>query len=154
MTTKAVNLTTLGELTKKYDEKKKVQLNEEFHLYIYPEFAPSKIAEVLKELNTDYFNGGKNGLKIDEIAMTDWLYFLIIKKFTSLKIPNSLKSKMSAYINLVDSGLMGQIMMSFPEESIQKVLDHIKSVEDAVEQLVDSDLDNKTEQVIKALDEL
>ncbi|WP_342468340.1 hypothetical protein NSS78_08545 [Bacillus sp. FSL W8-0920] len=154
MTTKAVNLTTLGELTKKYDEKKKVQLNDEFHLYIYPEFAPSKIAEVLKELNTDYFNGDKNGLKIDEVAMTDWLYFLIIKKFTNLKIPNSLKSKMSAYVNLVDSGLMGQIMMSFPEESIQKVFDHIKSVEDAVDQLVESDLDNKTEQVIKALDEL
>ncbi|PRS77196.1 hypothetical protein C6Y03_01045 [Bacillus sp. LNXM65] len=154
MTTKAVNLTTLGELTKKYDEKKKVQLNDEFHLYIYPEFAPSKIAEVLKELNTDYFNGDKNGLKINEIVMTDWLYFLVIKKFTNLKISNSLKSKMSAYINLVDSGLMGQIMMSFPEESIQKVLDHIKSVEDAVDQFIDSDLDNKTEQVIKALDEL
>ncbi|MEH6872441.1 hypothetical protein V7006_18330, partial [Bacillus safensis] len=45
--TKKLTLDHIKEWNKKYDEKVKVQLDDKFHVHIYPNFDPVKITQII-----------------------------------------------------------------------------------------------------------
>lgn len=119
--TKKLTLKDIKNENKKFDEKKKVMLSEEYYINIYPNFSPVKISEHIKEIVTDKEQAEKEGINFDEIPTYDWYLFKIVYKFTDLPIPNDIKSKVEAFNCIVKSKLFGKIIEAFPKESLQEL---------------------------------
>lgn len=125
---------TLGQIEKEvdlYSKKEKVQLNEDTHVYIFPHFAPSKIETMIKELLTDSVRAEEEGLEFT-VNFTHWAYFSIIKHFADLDIPNEIEKKLKVYAMLIETQYFMKIINSFPKESIEKVTEALKKVEESL----------------------
>lgn len=120
---KKLTLTDIKNENKVYEQKKRIELSDDFHVFIYPHFSPSKIAELIKEMITDPQRATEAGLNFDKINMGDWFLFNIIYKFADLGIPSEIKKKVQAFTYIIDSMYFEQIINAFPEESIKKVND-------------------------------
>ena len=125
---KKLNLAMITESVKKFDEKEKITLSDGNYTYIYPNFSPSKISEVIKETILDYEKARKAGLDFSGIDHGDWLYFNIIRFFADLNIPNDIKKKSQIFVKLIDSDYFADIIKSFPQSSIEKVVKAVDSV--------------------------
>jgi hypothetical protein len=120
---KKLTLADIKNENKVYEQKKRIELSDDFHVFIYPHFSPSKIAELIKEMITDQQRATEAGLNFDKINMGDWFLFNIIYKFADLGIPSEIKKKVQAFTYIIDSKYFEQIINAFPEESIKKVND-------------------------------
>lgn len=141
---KKLTLSHIKEEVKIYSQKQKVQLSDEYHVHIYPHFAPSKIGEMIKEIIQDKLNAEKVGINFENINMIDWVYFNIIKYFTDLEIPNDIKKKVQAYLFLRDSEYFPTIVNSFPKENIDRVSEAMKRFGenlDAISQMNEKELE-------------
>ena len=118
---KKLNLAMINENVKKYDEKEKITLSDGNYTYIYPNFAPSKIREVIKESLMDFEKAKNAGIDFSGINLPDWLFMNIIRHFADLNIPNDIKKKSQIFIKLVDSDYFAEIIQSFPSSSLDKV---------------------------------
>jgi hypothetical protein len=118
---KKLTLADIKNQIKVYEQKQRIELSDDFHLFIYPHFSPSKIGELIKEMVTDPQRAKDAGIDFDEINMGDWFLFNVIYKFADLGIPSEIKKKVQAFSYLVDSEFFGKIIDSFPQESIHKI---------------------------------
>lgn len=132
---KKLTLAMIKEEVKKYDEKVKIQLSDDVHTFIYPNFSPSKISEMIKETITDAIRAKEANIDFDQINMAEWGLFNIIKHFCDLGIPSDIKKKVQSYLFLRDSDYFEQILKSFPKESINKVEESLKRVTENMTQL-------------------
>lgn len=117
---KKISLVDIKNDNKVYSQKKRIELDENSHAFIYPHFAPSKQAELIKEMITDSQRAKEAGIDFDKINMADWSLFNIIYKFADLGIPSEIKKKVQAFYLLVDWKYFGKIIESFPQESIDE----------------------------------
>lgn len=121
MASKKLTLTDIKNEVKVFEDKKRVQLSEGFHVFIYPHFSPTKIAELIKEMVTDNERAEKAGIDFEKINQGDWYLFNIIYKFADLAIPSEIKKKIQAFTYLIESEHFGKIIESFPKESLTKL---------------------------------
>jgi hypothetical protein len=119
--TKKLTLVDIKNQNKVYEQKQRIELSDEFHLFIYPHFSPTKISELIKEMVTDGQRATEAGIDFDKINMGDWFMFNVIYKFADLGIPSEIKKKVQAFTYLIDSDFFGKIVESFPQESIKKL---------------------------------
>jgi len=127
---------TLGQIQKEvdiYSKKKSVPLNDNFHVNIFPNFAPTKIQQLITEILTDKAKAEKEGLEFD-VSTTNWGYFNIIKHFTDLGIPDDIEGKLKVYLMLLETDYFADIIRAFPQESIDKVTNAINSVVQSLEE--------------------
>lgn len=121
MASKKLTLTDIKNENKVYEQKKRIELSDDFHVFIYPNFSPTKIREVIKEILTDPQRAKDAGLNFDDINMGDWFLFNVIYKFAELGIPSDIKKKVQAFTYLIDSKYYEQIINAFPKDSIKKI---------------------------------
>jgi hypothetical protein len=120
---KKLTLKDLKNENKKYEEKKRVMLSDDFYINIYPNFSPIKINELLKETLTEPYQAKEIGINFDKIALNDWLIFNIIAKFSDLGIPDDIHKKIQVFNDLMNTEYWTSIISAFPEESMQKILE-------------------------------
>lgn len=126
-TSKKLNLSVLESRAKQRERKVKVQLDADTHVYIYPEFTPSKIQKMIQEILTDRIRAEKAGIEFD-VNFVDWSFFSMIKYFADLGIPDDIEKKMQAFIMLIDDEYYEKITQAFPPESIEKVTKMLERV--------------------------
>ena len=143
-----LNLQALKSNAKKYDKKEKVQLNNDFHVYVYKHFAPSKVVDMLVELLTDYEESKKQKLGLESISRQDWLYFMIIKTFTDLNISPVLKNKIATYLQIRDSDIYPLLTFAFPKESYERVVKMMNSIDNQLGELKNFD-QNKLQEIVE-----
>lgn len=120
MAMKKLTLTDIKNEIKVFDQKKRVDLSDDFYVVIYPHFSPTKLTELIKEMVTDKLRAEEAGLDFEKINIADWVLFSIIYKFADLGIPSEIKKKIQAFAQLIDSKYFGKIIESFPKESIKE----------------------------------
>lgn len=54
MVTQKLTLNHIKEDNKRYNEKQRIELNEQYHTYIYPNFDPTRVSKMIKSLVEDY----------------------------------------------------------------------------------------------------
>jgi hypothetical protein len=116
---KKISLVDIKKDVKKYDQQKRIDLNEDTFVVIYPHFSPSKMAELIKEMVTDKLRAEEAGIDFDKVNMSDWFLFNIIYKFADLGIPSKIEKKVQAFNVLIDWEYFGQVIEAFPQESIK-----------------------------------
>jgi hypothetical protein len=142
---KKLTLKDLKNENKIYDQKKKVTLSDEYYVNIYTHFSPIKIAELIRETLTDPQKAIESGINFDNISIPDWGLFNIIYKFTDLGIPSDIKSKVAAYIEIMNSEYWTKIIESFPEESINKIKESLDRFSANFEQLTQKEIEQTLE---------
>jgi hypothetical protein len=118
---KKLTMTDIKNENKKYTEKKKVVLSDEYYVHIYPNFSPESISELINEIISDSQRAKEVGINFDKISTSDWSIFNVIYKFTDLGIPTDIKRKVQAFTEIMNSEYLVKIIEAFPVESINKV---------------------------------
>lgn len=118
---KKIKLSDIKNDNKKFEEKKKVELSDDYYINIYPNFSNDKIAELINETILDPQRAKESGIDFDKIPLADWGLFNIIYKFSDLDIPSDIKRKVQAFEIVMKSEYWTKIIAAFPEESILKV---------------------------------
>ncbi|PLR99647.1 hypothetical protein [Bacillus sp. T33-2] len=149
---KKLTLNDIKNENKVFSQKKKIELSDDYHVFIYPHFSPTKIAELIKEMVTDKIRAEDAGINFNEIHMADWVLYNIIYKFTDLGIPSEIKKKVQAFAYLVDSQYFGTIIESFPQESIKKFTDSFAKFKENFD-LVMKSQDMSVEEIVGLLKE-
>ncbi|QJI52494.1 hypothetical protein [Psychrobacillus phage Perkons] len=130
---KKLTLSDIKKSNSKYDEKKRIELDEEVFVDIYPNFKPTKIKELIQEMVTDTSRAKEVGIDFDSINPSDWGLFNIIAKFADLGVPTDIKKKVQAFNEINEYEYFDKIINAFPEESVDKVT---KALENFTETLV------------------
>ena len=115
---KKLTLTDIKNSNKKFTQKKRVDLSDGSHLFIYPYFSPTSKNELIKEIMTEFTKATELGLDFKKINFADWTAFNLIYKYADLGIPKDIKKKIIAFHELLNYELFGEILASFPKESI------------------------------------
>jgi hypothetical protein len=118
---KKITLADIKNQNKVYEQKQKVELSDGNYLFIYPNFSPTKMAELIKEVVTEPQLAKDKGIDFDKINTGDWYLFNIICKFSDLVIPSNIEKKVQAFKELIDWEYFGALIDSFPKESIKKL---------------------------------
>jgi hypothetical protein len=158
---KKLTLSGIKESNKKFTQKKRVELSDGSHLFIYPHFShPDKI-DLIKEVMSNMVEAKELGIDLEKLNFSDWTAFNLIYKFADLGIPKDIKKKIQAFHELIKYDCFGEILNAFPQESIdgftkttetfQKNLDAIMEqrgikFEDALEQASEMDQEDNTVQ--------
>lgn len=98
---------------------------ERFMVEIYKHFAPIQIRSCVEELieKLDLVRlRTKNNIGA---MMMPYTIFLIIKHFTTLKLPNSLPEQLKAIEHMINTGTMFQIFLSMDEDEVSKVREEV-----------------------------
>lgn len=145
-----INLTAIKKEISAYTKKEKIQLDESYHVHIYPFFAPSKVQEMLTEAIEDHAKAIEAGMKEEMISMLDWILFHLIKHFTDIAIPAELNLKLQAYASLRDSKYFSLMINHFPTESIDQVTLAAKKMIDTLQGLsaLGENLENEGHSVV------
>lgn len=136
MASKKLTMTDVKNEVKVFEEKKRVELSDNFHVFIYPHFSNTKIAELIKEMITDNERAEKAGIDFENINSGDWYLFNIIYKFADLAIPSEIKKKVQAFTYLIESEHFSKIVESFPKESLTKFEQALKRFKENFELLM------------------
>ncbi|WP_080845555.1 hypothetical protein [Cytobacillus gottheilii] len=145
---KKITLTDIKNDNKAYSQKKRVELSDDSHVFIYPHFSPTKMAELSKELATDAIRAKEAGIDFEKINLTDWSLYSIIYKFADLGIPSEIKKKVQAFQLLVDWKHFGDLIEAFPKESIKEFENYFMRFQQGVFEVLDRDKENlSTEKV-------
>lgn len=126
--TKKATLSALKVKAKEYDKKVKVEIEDVLHLYIYPNFKPNKIKEMVLKTLTELVNSQKENVDLNNVRIEDWLYINILTYFSDLDIPNEINGKKEALDLLLDLDILEYIIAQYPIESIKKLENKIMEV--------------------------
>lgn len=132
---KKLNMAIVKENIAKLNEKKKIEFDDGVYVNIYPDFAMSKVSELLKEVLTDELKATEAGIDFSNVNRGDWLMFNIIKKFSDLVVPGDIKKKIQAFIYLRDSDYFLKLVNEYPEESLKKVQVGIDSANNLLKEM-------------------
>ncbi|MCY0091430.1 MULTISPECIES: hypothetical protein [Bacillus amyloliquefaciens group] len=121
MTSKKLSVSGVKALSKNVDKKQKVQINDEYHVYIYPQFGMFKLQKMFENFLKAPLEAEDKGIDMTKISMIDWLSFNVVKEFSDLDIPNDIKKQLEFYYELMNTDLLYPIFNSFPKESLEKV---------------------------------
>lgn len=119
---KALTLSAIKEETKKYKEQIVVDIKG-YELKIDKHFAPTKISELLQELGSKILQLEKDGVDLKNFDLTSYIFLLIIKHFTSLKIPDEFEKQIAILKELVDGEFLGEIINAIPDDGWNKLQD-------------------------------
>lgn len=139
---------TLAQAKKKlsiYDEKVKVQLDDDFHVNVNVHFSKSKLRKMFIEAMNDLNKAREKGLNIEEISVLDWILLHAIKYFTDADVPIEIKLKIQAFNVLFDTGYYSSIVESFSEENMKDIEEMIKNFNAGVNLLTEQGLLNDNE---------
>lgn len=145
MAKKQLTLKHIERENKKFEKKEKIDLDDDFFVYIYPNFSPKKIQEMIVEMISDTEQAKELGLEeeFNQIRYSDWGFFHMIKYFADLDIPSDFKEKLSAYFTLVESEFYKTILSAFPKESIEKVGQAMENVANLFDEFAQMDDETK-----------
>ncbi|PEV64248.1 hypothetical protein [Bacillus thuringiensis] len=150
---KALNITNIKKDVKHLDEMIDVTVGE-YSLKVNKHFKASAISEAVFEFLSDRDKAFKAGKSIDEVLAT-YMLVIIIKKFTSLNVPDDIDGKIDTLKVLLDLELVGEIMDNLPQgelekfyQTLDKTLDEMKKNLDALDNELD-EMDIKNEEVRK-----
>ena len=117
-----------------------------FVVKVYGKFSPLKVKMCVQELILQLDKArGKREDAIDNISVP-YMIFMIIKHFTTLKLPNSFAEQLVAIEHMTNTGTMLQIFAQMDVVEINKVQDEVQSVLEAFNSNVD-----KSEDFIKTI---
>jgi hypothetical protein len=119
---KKLNFKQIETQVSQYSKKQKVTLSDGNYVNIYPNFSPTKVQNMVKEIMSDQIRAEKAGIDFSSIKIDDWGFFNIIKSFCDLDIPSEIEKKVQAFTTLVESDYFTEIISAFPQESLQKVI--------------------------------
>jgi|SRR5690625_3668306 len=121
----------------------------------YPYFPEGKIDDLLEELREDVLYSMEKGIDLvdDDRFFLEYIYFLCIKHFTSLKkgISDSLENKILQFEYLKDTGYYRQIVEDvFLASELEKVTNALAKL-NAVDKMY-TKIEQKTEDYVKELE--
>ncbi|NCT27063.1 hypothetical protein GXB79_02010 [Bacillus velezensis] len=154
MTSKKLNLGLIEESVSKYDKKERVQLTDDVHVFIYPYFSPSRLSNLFKQILSDQKQAEEKGIDFKKINFVDWIAFSLIKEFADLAIPNDIKNKAKWFHNLVDSEFFPLILSSFPEESIKKLNEATKMLQENLDKLSNISQEEINDLILNKVEEI
>ncbi|OTQ87532.1 hypothetical protein BG30_04800 [Bacillus subtilis subsp. subtilis] len=121
MASKKLNVSGVKTLSRNIDKKQKVQLNDEYHVYIYPHFGLLKLQKMFENFLKVPLEAQEKGIDMSKISSVDWLSFNIVKEFCDLDIPKDIKKQIEFYYELMNIDFLYPIINEFPKESLEKV---------------------------------
>lgn len=124
---KKLTLSHLKSKVKEYDVKEKIQLDEETHVHIFPNFSPKRIKEMVKEMISDEERARKENIEFN-VNLARWAQFNIIKFFSDLGIPSEIDKKLQMYTFLEETDYFDDIINAFPEENFNRILKELDKV--------------------------
>lgn len=147
---KHLNLTELRKQDKKYDKKFEIVVEndegDEYSLKVDENFRNSKIDDMIYEAFKIWDYARTNEYAIEDIY-EKYVMLLVIKHFTSLKVPDEFEKQIDVFRMLVDNNFLMQIINSIPEKEMQKVNERIEGATQNVDKFMDEyenmNLDNK-----------
>lgn len=151
---KKLNLTAIKDSNKKYKEKKRIELSDGSHLFIYPHFSKPDMLELFRNVFEEY-NNLENKKLMKNISMGLWTSFSMVAKFTDLGIPQTgIKNRILAFNELLTYDLYDEILSSFPEESINRFNEVGESYYSALDELLTGTTDNLQQSLVDKMEEL
>ncbi|WP_406588961.1 hypothetical protein [Bacillus atrophaeus] len=154
MTSKKLSVSAVKALSKDINKKQKVQLNNEYHVYIYPQFGLLKLQKMFENFLKAPMEAQEKGIDMSKISTSEWLSFNIIKEFADLGIPNDIKKQVEFYYELLNADLLYTIMSAFPKESMEKVENVAVRLQAALDQLGADKFDQAEQLIIDTVAEL
>ncbi|MCY8958149.1 hypothetical protein [Bacillus atrophaeus] len=154
MASKKLNLALIEESVSKYDQKEKVQLTNDVHVFIYPYFSPTRLTNMLTELISDPQKAEEKNIDFKSINPVQWAFFSLIKEFTDLGIPSDIKNKVKWFVKLVDSEFFPMIISSFPEESMKKFGEATKMMQENLDKLSNMTSEEINDLILKKVEDL
>lgn len=121
MKSKKLSVSGVKTLSKSVDKKQKVQINDEYHVYIYPQFGMFKLQKMFENFVKSLLEAEEQGIDLSKISMNDWLSFNVVKEFSDLDIPDDTKKQFEFYYELMNTDLLYPIFNEFPIESLEKI---------------------------------
>jgi len=151
---KKLNLTAIKDNNKKYKEKKRVELSDGSHLFIYPHFSKPDMIKVFK-IVFDEYNNPENKKLLKDIPAGLWTSFSMVAKFSDLGIPQAgLKNRILAFNELLKFDLYEEILGSFPKESVDKFNEVGENYYSSLNELLTGSMDNLQEVLADKVEEL
>lgn len=131
MSEKKLNITAINKNHKNFNEKKKVVFDDGYYINIDVKFKPTKINKLITDFQDQVEYANNNNINISDINVIDYIFFLVIKHFTDLKIPDdSLEKQINIFYKLADSDYYKVIMESFDQNELGKIWEKIYEIED------------------------
>ncbi|WP_270574327.1 hypothetical protein [Bacillus glycinifermentans] len=155
MTTQKLTLSHIKEDNKKYNDKQRIELNDQFHTYIYPNFDPTRVNKMIKTLIKDYVEiQSEKGVKTD-LGAGDLAYLYTVIEFSDIcDMPKTLTSKVKMLEEVVKSEHIKTIYEAFPKESLRKVEDAANGFANLLASTADESADKANEDILKKVEEL
>ncbi|MCF7618669.1 hypothetical protein L3137_15535 [Bacillus sonorensis] len=155
MTTQKLTLSHIKEDNKKYNEKQRIELNDQYHTYIYPNFDPTRVNKMIKTLIKDYVEiQSKKGVKTD-LGAGDLAYLYTVIEFSDIAdMPKTLTAKIKMLEEVAKSDHIRTIHEAFPKESLKKVEDAANGFVDFISRTANENADKINEDILKKVEEL
>ncbi|MEH7790411.1 hypothetical protein V7358_13570 [Bacillus pumilus] len=154
MSTK-LTLDHIKEVNKKYDEKVRVQLDDKFHVHIYPNFDPVKITQMIKMALEDVVEIESNKKIKHKLNFVDLLNIYTILTFSDVaNIPQGIISKVSLMSELVKSPYYKIINDSFPKESFESIDEKLRTMTEGMIKTQEALTDKANEEILKKVEKL
>lgn len=155
MTTQKLTLDHIKDGNKKYDEKVRVQLDEKFHVHIYPNFDPTKITQMIKMALEDAAEIESNKKIKHKLNFVDLLNLYTILTFSDIAtIPQGIASKVNLMTELVKSPYYKTINDSFPKESFESIDEKLRSMTEGMIKTQEALTDKANEEILKKVEKL
>ncbi|WP_277539466.1 hypothetical protein [Bacillus sp. 159] len=154
MTSKKLSVSGVKALSKSVDKKQKVQINDEYHVYIYPQFGMFKLQKMFENFLKAPLEAEDQGIDMSKISMIDWLSFNVVKEFSDLDIPNDIKKQLEFYYELMNTDLLYPIFNSFPQESLEKISIISNRLQSTIEKLGSGKSEEFEQMIINTVAEL
>ncbi|MGA4713164.1 hypothetical protein [Bacillus safensis] len=154
MSTK-LTLDHIKEVNKKYDEKVRVQLDDKFHVHIYPNFDPVKITQMINMALEDVVEIESNKKIKHKLNFVDLLNIYTILTFSDVaNIPQGITSKVSLMSELVKSPYYKIINDSFPKESFETIDEKLRTMTEGMIKTQEALTDKANEEILKKVEKL
>ncbi|MGE6627776.1 hypothetical protein [Bacillus pumilus] len=155
MTTQKLTLDHIKDGNKKYDEKVKVQLDDKFHVHIYPNFDPTKITQMIKMALEDATEIESNKKIKHKLNFVDLLNIYTILTFSDIAtIPQGIASKVNLMTELVKSPYYKTINDAFPKESFESIDEKLRSMTEGMIRTQEALTDKANEEILKKVEKL
>lgn len=126
---------TLVEATKElkgYDERKTVELDDNYYIDIDVKFKPTKIRNLVMDVHSAMLTAKEKEVAVDVVGL---LSLFIIKHFSDLAIPKQFEKQIVALDTLIDTGYLVQIMDAFDKEEMAKITDALGKANESIKEI-------------------
>lgn len=130
---KRITLNNLKSQANKTFTQKKITIDD-YEFYIDEQFRPTKISELIDEYMAKLQYAEDKGVELSGVIIE---YALILKYFTSIKVPDELEKQVDLIDVLVDLGYLETILNSFEESEAQKIAETMKKGADNAQEMIE-----------------